>query len=89
LTITSTIKTSHDRGTQVVVVNRNMVAKIYDPLYHIAFDKYGGQQDVVEADRDYSREAAAFELLQKSPEERITIPAYCGTWTIDIKVSSR
>jgi hypothetical protein len=90
LTSTSIIRTSHDRGAQVVVVNRDMVAKIYDPLYHPAFDEYGGQQDVVvEADGDYSREAAAFELLQKSPEERITIPAYCGTWTIDVEVSSR
>lgn len=90
LTVTSTIRTGRDRGAQIVVVNRNMVAKIYDPLYYPAHNEYGIQQDViVEADGDYSREAAAFEQLQSSTEARAIIPAYYGTWSMDVVVEAR
>jgi hypothetical protein len=32
LCITSTLRTGHHRGAQIVVVDKTMVAKIYDPL---------------------------------------------------------
>jgi hypothetical protein len=74
------------RGAQIVVVDRTMVAKIYDPLYYPDVDDYGSKQDVVsEADGDYSREAVAYEELRKSPEVAAVTPAFYGTWTMDVE----
>jgi hypothetical protein len=86
--ITSIIRTGQQEGAQIVVVDDTMVAKIYDPLYYRAVNEYGGQNDIVsDADEDYCREAAAYEGLQKSPEALSVIPAYYGTWTIDVVTS--
>jgi hypothetical protein len=83
--ITETIRTGQQKGAQLVVVDDTMVAKIYDPLYYRGVHEYGGPNDVVSgADADYCREAAAYEELQKSPEALAVIPAYYGTWNMDV-----
>ncbi|KAI4702478.1 hypothetical protein J4E81_002842 [Alternaria sp. BMP 2799] len=83
LKITAVIRTGQNRGAQLVVINDDMVAKIYDPLYYEDVNEYGGDEDVVyDAFSDYSREAAAFHQLQKSPAAREVTPAFYGTWTI-------
>jgi hypothetical protein len=86
LTITSTIRTGQHKGAQIVVVNDTMVAKIFDPLYYSHFNEYHTVNDVVyDADSDYCHEAAAFTKLQESAQARAVIPAYYGTWTMDIE----
>ncbi|KAA8623419.1 AarF unusual protein kinase [Pyrenophora tritici-repentis] len=86
LAITDLIRTGYTYNAQVVVVNKTMVAKIYDPLYDNGFDCYDNKRDVIVlADGDYSREAAAYETLQRSSEARNCIPDYYGSWTIQVQ----
>jgi hypothetical protein len=86
LTITSTIRTGRHQGAQIVVVDHTMVAKIYDPLYYSFYNDCGTKDDVVwDADSDYTCEAACFRKLQESAEARAVIPAYYGTWTMNVK----
>ena len=75
LKITAVIRAS--QGAQLVVVNNDMVAKIYDPLF---YDESNACRDdvVFTANSDYCREAAAYEELQKSPAAREVIPAFYG-----------
>ncbi|KAI4712308.1 hypothetical protein J4E89_002574 [Alternaria sp. Ai002NY15] len=90
LAITSIIRTSNDQGAQLVVINGDMVAKIYDPLYYEYINDFGRKQHVkYEAYGDYSREAHAYVELQKSAAARNVTPAFYGTWTIDINVVVR
>ncbi|KAL1792860.1 hypothetical protein ACET3X_009367 [Alternaria dauci] len=85
LTITESILTGYSFGAQVVVVNGITVAKIYDPLYDAGGDCYDNKRDVVVlADGDYSREAAAYEELQRSPATSSLVPEYYGSWTIAV-----
>ncbi|RYN29830.1 hypothetical protein AA0112_g6997 [Alternaria arborescens] len=85
LTITGTVRTGYSFGAQIVVVNGKIVAKIYDPLYDAGGDCYDNKRDVVVlADGDYSREAAAYEQLRRSPDTWSLVPAYYGSWTIEI-----
>mgnify|MGYP003624090480 CR=1 FL=1 len=86
LTITSIIRSRHNRGAQLVVVNNAMVAKIYDPLYYRYISEGGFKEDVLwDADGDYCREAAAYAELQKSSATLEVTPAWYGTYTIDIE----
>ncbi|KAF1939469.1 hypothetical protein EJ02DRAFT_255594 [Clathrospora elynae] len=90
LTVTSLIRTGYSCGAQVVVVNGNMAAKIYDPLYDNGLDCYDNKRDVVVlADGDYSREAAAYEELQRAPgaEAQNCTPEYYGSWTIEVETA--
>ncbi|KAI0582302.1 hypothetical protein Alg130_06191 [Pyrenophora tritici-repentis] len=90
LKITAVIRPSCNRGAQVVVVNDDMVAKIYDPLFYDSCDDSVFGEDVVtKAHCDYSYEAAAYQELQKSPAAQELIPAFYGTWTIDIDTLKR
>ncbi len=90
LTVTSVIRTGYGRGAQLVVVNEDTVAKIYDPLYYEYTNDFDIKQDIVyDADGDYSREASAYIELQKSTAASKVVPAYHGTWTIDIDVIVR
>lgn len=83
LSITSVIRTGPRRGAQLVVVNKSLVAKIYDPLYYDPSD----DSDVVRrADEMYSHEAAAYNHLQKFPEVSNLVPKFHGSWTIGIPV---
>ena len=72
----------------MVVVNGNMVAKIYDPLYYPALDDYTGERaDVVElADRDYSREAAVYDELEDL--WGTMVPQYHGSWTFNLPTNT-
>ncbi|KAH6621972.1 hypothetical protein C7974DRAFT_214194 [Boeremia exigua] len=81
LEITSIIRIGSDRGAQLVVVNGNMVAKIYDPLYYSDTDGRFKQDVLMAASGDYSRETAAYLHLQKSPAARKVIPTFWGSWT--------
>jgi hypothetical protein len=86
LTITSTIRTGRQQGAQIVVVDRTMVAKIYDPLYYFALDEWGYKDDIVrDSDRDYCSEAAVFEQLQSSTQALAVTPAYYGAWTMEVE----
>ncbi|KAF2006014.1 hypothetical protein P154DRAFT_482759, partial [Amniculicola lignicola CBS 123094] len=94
LTISSTLHIGLDKGPQVVVVRdeeeKEMVAKIYDPLYY-EFRQYNGigydeppsiKVDVsTSADSDYCTEAAAYTELQGTPFEGQATAKYFGSWT--------
>lgn len=82
LTITSVVRTGARCGPQLVVVNHNLVAKIYDPLCYDP-DEYPKVGRC--ADRAYSREAAAYSHLEKFPQISDVIPAFHGTWTIELQ----
>jgi hypothetical protein len=63
-----------------------MVAKIYDPLYYKFFNDYGYKENVLwTVDGDYSREAAAYLELQKSPSTIEVTPRFYGTFTMDVE----
>ncbi|KAI4632144.1 uncharacterized protein J4E87_001615 [Alternaria ethzedia] len=82
LNITAVIRTGENRGAQLVVINDDMVAKIYDPFYYDETDELSGKEDIIfNAFSDYSREAAAFRQIQTSPAAREVTPAFHGTWT--------
>jgi hypothetical protein len=88
LTITSVLRTGYTYAAQVVVVNEGLLAKIYDPLYDNWVDCWDSRRDVVVlADGDYTREAAAFEELARSPDKRIkkVTPEYYGSWSINVR----
>ncbi|KAH4029540.1 hypothetical protein HBI56_130970 [Parastagonospora nodorum] len=84
LTITSTIRSGYGRGAQILVINNNMVAKIYDPLYYKFINEYNYTEPVIcDADGDYLREAAAYTELQSSPAAVETTPIYHGSFTVE------
>jgi len=86
LKITAVIRTS--QGAQLVVVNNDMVAKIYDQLFYDDSNTVSG--DVVyTANSDYCREAAAYEELQKSQAAQEVMPAFYGTWVVYINTLRR
>lgn len=86
LTITAIIRTGYNRGVQLVIVNDDMVAKIYDPLYYQFFDDYDNKNNVLhDAHGDYSREVAAYLELQNSPAVLEVIPTYHGSYTIEVE----
>jgi serine/threonine protein kinase len=79
------IRTGYQCGAQLVIVNDNMVAKIFDPLYHEGSSRWGIKKDVVvKADGDYGREAAAYAELQKSPVALRHTAQYYGSWTMEV-----
>ena len=82
--ITREIAVRDGRGSQIVLANDNMVAKIYDPLYYAALGDYSGERaDVVGlADRDYTREAAVYEELRDFWGSMV--PSYHGSWTLHV-----
>ncbi|KAF4978576.1 hypothetical protein FZEAL_5068 [Fusarium zealandicum] len=80
------------RGAQVVKCRldgdetRVYVGKIFDPFYysHIDRDMEIAVDVAWEADKDYSREAAAFEGLSRSKVDGIYAPEYYGSWTFQM-----
>ena len=86
--VTKELAVRDGRGAQIVVANDNMVAKIFDPLYYAALGEYSGERDDVVglADRDYTREAAAYEELRDF--WGTIIPDYYGSWTCDIATNT-
>lgn len=85
LTITTVLRTGNDRGAHLVVVNDKLVAKIYDPSYYEGINEFGCKENVIwDADGDYSREALAYEELQKSTAAKVVTPTFHGAWIIDL-----
>jgi hypothetical protein len=85
-TITKELRVCDGRGAQIVIANGDLVAKIYDPLFYPAYENSSTRDDVImEADYDYTREAAAYNEL-RGPLEGTIIPRYHGSWTCDITV---
>lgn len=80
------------RGAQLVrcILDGNrdqtFVAKIFDPLYYNFVSKETGfPADVTySADHDYSREAGAYQQLQKAGVDGELVPKYFGSWTFDM-----
>ncbi|KAL1857607.1 hypothetical protein Daus18300_010247 [Diaporthe australafricana] len=67
------------------------VAKIYDPLYY-SFKEciaHAPRDVITEADKDYSREAAAYEYLQEAGQTGSFAPAYYGSWSFVLSITSR
>jgi hypothetical protein len=66
------------------------VAKIFDPLYYSFSNALVSLPvDVVRvADGDYSREAAAYEYLQKIGETGLFTPKYFGSWTFTLPITT-
>ena len=58
------------------------VAKIFDPFYY----HYSVQDVTWRADHDYSREAAAYEVLRDQKVDGQLAPKYYGAWTFDLPV---
>jgi hypothetical protein len=87
-TITKELRVCDGRGAQIVVVNSDLVAKIYDPLFYPAYKNSSKRDDVImKADYDYSRETAAYNEL-RGPLEGTIIPKYYGSWTYDVTVDT-
>ncbi|KAG8167935.1 hypothetical protein KVR01_003624 [Diaporthe batatas] len=100
LTVHAPMSVGCHRGAQVVACSVTphgggepfqAVAKIYDALYYRFTESYAdAPRDVVrEADGDYSREAAAYEHLQATGQTGSFAPAYYGSWTLNLPITSR
>jgi hypothetical protein len=99
LTVMTPITIGSVRGAQVVACEiaprteggkpLQAVAKIYDPMYYSFEWKFSHQpgDTVWQADSDYSREAAAYEHLQKNATSLAS--QYFGSWTFDLPIRSR
>ncbi|KAF2789065.1 hypothetical protein K505DRAFT_195748, partial [Melanomma pulvis-pyrius CBS 109.77] len=88
LTITAEIRLGDEKGAQLVIVNGDMVAKIYDPLYYRSYEMFHRHYDVVrEADTHYCREAASYNELLSSSLQGSNTPKYYGSWVIDVSLN--
>ncbi|KAH7093689.1 hypothetical protein FB567DRAFT_178449 [Paraphoma chrysanthemicola] len=87
--IANTIRIGSDCGAQIVLLESNRVAEIFDLLYYEFYDTDGPaglKIDVTaKADSDYVIEAAAYNKLQHSTVPDGIIPDYYGSWTIDVE----
>jgi hypothetical protein len=65
------------------------VVKIYDALYYrFSMSLINEPRDVVlQADQDYSREAAAYEFLQRVGQTAAFAPEYHGSWTFELPIT--
>ena len=102
LTVNTPISVGSASGAQVVTCSVEphretasepfkAVAKIYDALYYRFSESLAHEpRDVVtQADKDYSIEAAAYEYLQETGQAGSFAPAYHGSWTLDLPITSR
>ena len=101
LTIANPIAVEAGRGPQLVLCSiapnapgpdtksYTAVAKIFDPLYYSFRNKLASHEPVdvaYKADGDYSREAAAYEHLQKTHQTESFAPSYYGSWTFNLSI---
>lgn len=92
LHVTDQLACDDGRGAQVIRCrlgeedDQVYVAKIYDALYYSYADPgFGTAVDVTWlADQHYTREAAAYEDLQKAKVDGLLVPKYHGSWTFDM-----
>jgi hypothetical protein len=102
LTINTPISVGSARGAQVVTCSVSphgeasgepfqAVAKIYDALYYRFSESLANEPRnvVTQADKDYSREAVAYEYLQETGQTGAFAPAYYGSWTFNLPITSR
>lgn len=102
LTLITPISVGSNRDSQVITCSITShgevpgqpfqaVAKIYDALYYRFSKSFAiAPLDVVtQADEDYSREAAAYEYLQETGQTGSFAPAYYGSWTLVLPITSR
>ncbi|KAI0205748.1 hypothetical protein F4808DRAFT_410177 [Astrocystis sublimbata] len=101
MTITKALSVGEARGAQLVACSiqidgqlkpqpQTLVAKIYDPLYYPY--KWNDVDSVVRpAEMDYSREATAYEYIQKTNERQKPdfAPKYWGSWKFRSIVTSQ
>jgi hypothetical protein len=100
LIITKSLAIGNSRGAQLIVCSitpktsgaktSTAVAKVFDPLYYSFSDTLVGSMpvDVVRmADQDYSREAVAYEHLDKIGHTGSFTPKYLGSWTFTLPIS--
>lgn len=87
ITITEQISVCDGRGAQVVGIDGNRVAKIYDSLYYPdpTDNKYCNLTPCGYADREYTHETAAYERLSPALGGR-EIPIYHGSFTFDLPI---
>lgn len=101
--VVETLRVNASQGPQVVVcriissdrdgierklkkLGCQLVAKLYDPLYY----HHDGKFDIIElADMEYSREAAAYEHLQEEGVDGQLLPAYFGSFTLEIPLEEQ
>jgi hypothetical protein len=99
LIVTSHISVGCGSGAQVVACTVakdgeppfQAVAKIYDALYYrFSHSVAMIPRDVTaEADKDYAAEAAAYKQLTSAGRAGQVTPAYYGSWTFCLPISSR
>lgn len=99
LKFTSAIAVKDGRGPQLVLCSIcpegkdrssfSAVAKIFDPLYYSFADKDAPSLPActpLEADEDYSIEAAAYAQLKKTGHTGALAPEYYGSWTFKLPI---
>ncbi|KAK4671622.1 hypothetical protein QC764_607510 [Podospora pseudoanserina] len=99
LTINGELAVADGRGAQLAICTFmpkiagqrafQAVAKIYDALYYSFRNKDIPSVPVdvtFDADKDYSREAAAYEHLNKEREAGALAPRYFGSWTFNVTI---
>ncbi|KAJ8111336.1 hypothetical protein OPT61_g6045 [Boeremia exigua] len=87
LAIKSEIRTGIDCGTQLVLLENGLVAKIFDPMFYSHNDKEFVDLKVdvtTAADSDYATEAAAYSELKMQPVQGDIMPAFYDSWTIKV-----
>ncbi|KAF2654341.1 hypothetical protein K491DRAFT_693980 [Lophiostoma macrostomum CBS 122681] len=87
LEVTSCVRVGADVGAQLVSVNGNMLAKIYDPLYYNGYSYHCPEfrtDTINSAEIHFERGVAAYTELQRSEAARKLIPGYHGSWTLQI-----
>lgn len=83
-TIAEEIAVGVRRGAQVVAISKTQVAKIYDSMFYPVVEPDGSRVDpALRADRDYSREAAAYEVMPAHLQGSV-VPKYHGSYTYDM-----
>lgn len=99
LIVTKCLATGNSRGAQILlcsIVPRKAgaapftaVAKVFDPLYYAFVSDFGYSpvRVVDKADKDYSREAAAYEHLCRFGQTGLFAPDYFGSWTFNLVIS--
>ncbi|KAI9754055.1 MAG: hypothetical protein M4579_004875 [Chaenotheca gracillima] len=88
LTITAEVNVGNSHGAQVVIVNREKIIKIYDPLYYPRPSNFGsGCPDPHRsASTQYRSEVEVFLSLRCL--WGTIVPEYHGSWTCDVPLPS-
>jgi len=85
--ITDQIAVRDGRGAQIVVINDEIVAKIYDPLYYPlpALHNDVPRDPIRAAEEDFTHEATAYERINSKLGGSI-VPEYYGSFTLELPI---